>query len=226
VGRCGADLHLGASRRLSLHLDVLPERQQQLLGPLSAALPGFYLGGGTALALHLGHRQSVDFDWFTAAGIDDPMAFAALLKARGVAFETTSVAPGTLHGVVGGVRVSALSYRYPMLEPPTVEPGSGCELASLRDLACMKLAAVAQRGARRDFVDVAALLDRDTDLRGMLDDFSRKYGAADVTHVLMALTYFDDAEREPMPMLTRPVDWEALKERLRSLVRDWASANS
>ena len=90
------------------------------IGPASRR--DFYLVGGTAVALHLGHRRSVDFDWFTPERFD-PLAVSQELREEGIAFVTDSVAAGTLHGVVGGVRVSLLRNVYPLLAGLRAWPG-------------------------------------------------------------------------------------------------------
>ena len=85
------------------------------LGPLMTAQQ-FYLGGGTALAIHLGHRRSVDFDRFTRERIADPLRLAQDLNGQGIACVTERIERGTLHGLAPGVRVSFLEYRYPLLQ--------------------------------------------------------------------------------------------------------------
>jgi hypothetical protein len=201
---------------------VLPTEQRAVLRKLGpwATDAGFYLAGGTAVALQLGHRESVDFDWFTSSSLDDPMAFAGLLHSRGIAVTAPKVAPGTLHGRVDGVRCSFLSYRYPLLAPAWRAEECLCDLASLADLSCMKLAAIAQRGARKDFLDIVAVASTGLTLPKMLDLYRRKYGVQDVGHVLAALCYFDDAERDPMPVMHLAVDWDTIKKTVQSWVKD------
>jgi hypothetical protein len=191
------------------------------LGPLVTDA-GFYLAGGTAVALQLGHRESVDFDWFTPSSLDDPLAFAGFLQSHGVALTAPKVAPGTLHGRVDGVRCSFLSYRYPLLTPALRAEEYACDLASLTDLACMKLAAIAQRGARKDFLDIAVIANTGLTLPQMLDLYRQKYGAQDVGHVLASLCYFDDAEHDPMPVMHVPVDWDEVKKTVRAWVKSLA----
>ena len=96
-------------------------------------------------------------------------------------------------------------------------------LAAVEDIACMKLAAVAQRGARKDFVDVYALGRRRLPLRDMLDLFKQKYSTTDIAHVLAALTYFEDAEREPMPTMLWADDWSKVKRTVRDWVKSYAT---
>lgn len=144
---------------MAFHPEILTRTQKRVLkqfGPKLTAR-GFYLAGGTALAIHLGHRRSVDFDWFTLDSIGDGLALAQQLRAEGIPFNSSAVAPDTLHGTVSSVRVSLIRYPYPLLEPAVEWQELQSALASLADLACMKLAAVAQRGSKKDFIDIYAL---------------------------------------------------------------------
>jgi hypothetical protein len=206
---------------MTWYREILPIQQQRVLAQLGpkVAQHGFYLAGGTAVALHLGHRRSVDLDWFAAEGLPDPQRLAQDLREQGVAFVTGRVAPGTLHGSVRGVRVSFLGYRYPLLA--TLRPWrDGTRIAPRADLAAMKLAAVAQRGAKKDFLDVYALGSRRRSLRQMLRAYQDKYATQDLTHLLYSLAYFDDAERERMPRMFWDVKWRTVKETIRRWLRD------
>jgi hypothetical protein len=158
----------------------------------------------------------VDFDWFREDPIDDPLRLAAELRGPGLRFETDRVERGTLHGRASGVRVSFLEYRYPLLRPP--REAEGLRLAALEDIAAMKLAAVAQRGSKKDFVDVFAL-GRRFGLGDMLRFYGEKYRVADVGHVLVALAYFDDADRERTPMLLQRQSWPAMKDAIRGWLK-------
>ena len=169
---------------------------------------GFYLGGGTAIALHLGHRRSVDLDWFTTERIDDPLRLVARVRDDGVIIEDTRTDKGTVHGRVDDVRVSLIEYRYPQLGTVVRLEGSGAPIAVLDDLAAMKLSALAQRGTRRDFVDVHALAQEFRPLPEMLDLYRRKFDVEDTTHVVYGLSYFDDADAEQMPTMLRDTDWK------------------
>lgn len=204
------------------HLEVLDPPQAAVLtrmaGPMAEA--GFHLGGGTAIALHLGHRKSIDLDWFTPSPLGDPLRLAARLRDRGLGIDNPRTAPGTLHGLVDRVRVSLIEYRYPLLGELARIEGSGAPIAALGDLAAMKLAAVAQRGARRDFLDVHALVHSFRELPELLASYRRKYRTDDVTHVLYGLSYFDDADKEQMPRMLQEVDWEQVKDALRDWVRN------
>jgi hypothetical protein len=206
---------------MAFHSEVLSPRQMrslQRLGPRTKAL-GFYMGGGTAIALHLGHRRSVDFDWFRQDPIPDPLRLASELKSEGAPFVTGWTERGTLYGTARGIRVSFFEYRYKLLQDPETWPEAGCMLASLADLACMKLAAVAQRGSRKDFVDLYAIGSMGRSLPAMLEEYKAKYGVGETGHLLYALVYFDDADAERMPRMVWKVSWPEVKRFIRSWVR-------
>ncbi len=206
---------------MNFHADVLDTQQREILPQLAPVMTqeGFYLGGGTAVALHLGHRHSQDFDWFTAGALGDPLALGARLQALGLPLVIEEVARATLHGRIGGVRVSFLQYDYPLLHSPLVWPTYGCVLAVLDDLACMKLVAIAQRGSRKDFVDLYALGVTGFSLEYMLDLYQRKYHIEDIGHLLYALVYFEDAEQEPSPSMIWDIEWAEVKAAIRNWVK-------
>lgn len=215
---------LGSPSRRTLkgYEEVLGVRQKKVLAALAPKWKDsrFYLVGGTAVALWLGHRRSIDFDWFTFESLGDPLLLARDLQ-QDLPFHVGTVARGTLHGTLYGVRLTFLEYRYRLLEAPTPWPEKACKLASLRDLACMKLSAVAQRGAKKDFLDLYALgTNGELSLPDMLADYREKYAIQDVAHVLYALTYFDDAERERSPTMLWPVRWPKVRETIRSWVEE------
>lgn len=196
-------------------------RVLKALGPATTSR-GLVLAGGTAVALHLGHRRSLDLYWFTEKPLGEPLALAGTLRREGVPFETSEVSPGTLHGSVGSVRVSHLEFLYPWLEPPVHWPAGGCHLASLADLSAMKLAALAQRGARKDFADIYALARDFRPLPDLLALYQRKFSVRDPGHLLFALAYFDDAEKEPMPQMLEPVTWGEIRKSIRAALRKMA----
>ncbi len=209
---------------MNFHLHVLGAVQQRVLHQLAPVLTpaGFYLGGGTALAVYLGHRQSVDLDWFTQRRLADPVRLAEQLRAEGIAFRTGSIERGTLHGSCSRVRISLLEYRYPLLGPLVTWPAFGCRLAARADLAAMKLSALAQRGAKKDFIDVYALVASGIPLPQLLAWYQQKYSVDDLTHLLYSLCYFEDADRERMPRLFWNTNWKRIKRQLQDWLRQVA----
>ncbi len=190
------------------------------LGVVATAL-GFYLAGGTAVALRLGHRRSEDFDFFTQRVIE-PLDLAKDLQARGAPFRTGFVAPHTLWGTVARIKTSFIQFRYPALEPPTAWTRFGIHLASIDDLVTMKLSAIVKRGSKKDFVDLYAIgtWGPKVALDHMLELYQKRFKTADIQHVLYGLTYFVDAESERMPKMLRAVTWAKVKKTIAGWVAD------
>ena len=182
----------------------------------------FVLAGGTALAMQEGPRASADLDFFvvSAALALPPLAGVRrdiLGRGRG---GIRSEERGTLHATAGGVHVSLLATPYPFLRP--VRQAGSLRLAHPVDIGLMKLAAVVQRGSRRDFMDIACILDRHLTLGGLLRLAKKKYPEVRdfVPQALRALVYFADAEREPdPPRLDGRYAWSIVKRRIEQAVR-------
>ena len=149
----------------------------------------------------------------------DPEEMLRDLRSSGLVVSNVRTKPSTLWFDVEGVPTSLMSFPYPTVDSP--DPAAGVLVASLPDIAAMKVEAIASRGARKDFVDLYFICREGLGLHGALDAFERRFASArpDLAHRLKALTYFDDAEREPEPVLLRPVAWEEVREFFRSEVR-------
>jgi hypothetical protein len=168
----------------------------------------FYLAGGTALALQIGHRVSTDLDWFSTRRsllAPEREEIRLALSASGQ-FEVASEQDGLLFTRLFGADVSFIYQHHPLLEP-TVEY-QGIHLASPTDIGLMKLAAINSRGTRRDFIDVYCLREIVT-LDRLLELATVKYADRPSFLVIAAraLAYFEDAEQQPMPRLLTPVRW-------------------
>ena len=168
----------------------------------------FYLAGGTALALQIGHRISTDLDWFSTTRTllaSEREAVRVALQTSG-SFEVVSEQDGMLFARLFGADVSFIHQHHPLLEP-TVSY-QGVPLASPTDVGLMKLAAVNSRGTRRDFIDLYCLREI-VALDHLFELAEVKY--ADRPNFLAvavrALAYFEDAEQQPMPRMLMPVDW-------------------
>jgi len=197
---------------VSLHWGALPGEVQSVLRRVTGALSGwdFYLAGGTALALRLGHRVSQDLDLFSPT-FAAPDALAAELGTRLSDLAVVLVDRRTLYVAVEGVQISFFGYDYPLLEAAqVVEPGVA-PVASIADIAAMKLAAIASRGSRKDFVDLWFVVRSGRDLPALLELYARKFATRDVGHLVRSLTYFDDAEEEPPLRLLLDAPWERVK---------------
>ena len=189
-----------------------------LLKRLQAApfLAGTRLVGGTALALQLGHRRSIDLDLFGSWSPQDDLQKAVEQCGKTVR-EGGQGRMQFYH--VDGVKVDFVTYTAPWLDPP-VEEG-GVRLAGLRDIAAMKLFAIANRGTRKDFVDIHFLLSRFR-LAEMVGWFREKYPDASLFPVFRSLVYFDDADNDFPPALLVPFDWDKAKTDIRAAVEELA----
>ncbi len=183
-------------------------------------LEGWILAGGTALALQLGHRVSADLGFFTS-GEFDPQDLRVRLAAAG-SLEVVDMASGTLHTRLRGLRLSHLRSEVPFLFEPTLY--RGLRLADVRDIAAMKVIAVAGRGSRKDFIDLYAYLEAGGTFPDLMRTVEQRYRDTrfNEMHLLRSLVYFDDAEDEPMPRMLWKVDWSEVRARFEEEVRQWA----
>ena len=197
---------------MDLHWEATPGGMQEVLMSISTALSNtdFYLAGGTALALLEGHRVSVDLDLFSVS-FHDPEAMQVTLEEAHPEAVTTSISPRTLYMQIHGTTVSLFGYSYPLVAPVFRPDSAMLPLASREDIAAMKLAAIASRGSRKDFIDLWLLATRYWPLSDCLKLYRKKFAARDIGHIVRSLTYFDDADEEPPLRLLIDVDWEEIK---------------
>lgn len=197
-----------------MHTKILTATQLAVLEGLTAvpAVREFYLAGGTALALRHGHRRSIDFDFFRETTFDVQQLLLALERTFD-AVERVPTGDQTLYVRLLGVTTSFFRYPYRQLQDVEATPW-GFGLASDADIAAMKIEAIGGRGSRKDFIDLRVLCRTGMTLDGAFDLFDRKYGTqrTERYHRLRALTYFDDAEREPMPDVLVPFDWDEARQ--------------
>jgi len=191
--------------------NVLTPAAAETLRVLSRSdfLRPFYLAGGTGCALHIGHRRSQDFDFFSPAGFEiSPLHNTLRNLGRFVADYSDA---GTLVGRLGETKISLFRYAYPLLEE--TEEYLGVRVASLVDIGCMKIDAISSRGTKRDFVDLYFIhKSLGLDLKAMFGYFERKYGPDGFNrhHVLKSLVYFADAESDPEPNMLADYSWNAI----------------
>ncbi len=196
-----------------MHEKILPSRSLDLLKRLGEDTPpqwrGWTLAGGTGLALQLGHRLSEDFVFFRTDDVD-VRALHGVLAAQG-RYETLQESEHTLTVLIRRTKLSFFRVRDPFLYDRT--PHRFFDVAHVRDIALMKLAAISGRGSRRDFVDLFAILRDKPTLREYFRELPRKYGSdrVNVYHILKSLTWFEDAELEPMPRMLEPFNWDECK---------------
>ncbi|GHT11768.1 hypothetical protein AGMMS4956_05310 [Bacteroidia bacterium] len=195
---------------------TLAERTLVLLKQLQQlpVLKDFRLVGGTALALQLGHRKSIDLDFFGNTSVSHEEIFNILQKNN---FEVVSNkdTPHIHLFTINAVKVDVVVLSYQWLEPAIEE--DGIRMAGLKDIAAMKLAAITNRGSKKDFVDVYFLLQHFS-LKQMVDWYMQKYPKHALFNVIQSINYFADAEPQEMPTMLTEVSWEDMKSTIQKEV--------
>lgn len=200
---------------------ILTKKQIKLLEQLAFLEKyGFYLAGGTALAIHLGHRASVDFDFYTSKTFDFKKLQVLLEKK----FEKVTLLQkdeGTLIVKINDIVVGFFEYVYPLI-CPLIKQEKLPPLASKEDIAAMKIIAISDRGTKRDFVDIYFLLQEFT-LKEILSFVKKKYPNFNIYVALRGLTYFRDAEEKQTRKLYlfHNVSWNKIKKFLINEVRKY-----
>jgi hypothetical protein len=198
------------------HKEILPDCSNDILDDLNRTLQfsQFYLAGGTGLALQLGHRVSRDFDFFTSELFNEDIL---IQKIQGLN-DLTIVAKNefTLHILMKKTKVSFLGYNYPLLFQTRKfqsDAGVSLQVADKRDIACMKISAVSSRGTKRDFVDLY-MVAQEYNLTELIKLFKQKFSLTPYNnvHIFKSLTYFEDAELEPMPDMLISLSWNTVKQ--------------
>ena len=191
-----------------LHLGTIEPKTLELLRRLQSLsiFEHSRLVGGTALALQLGHRKSIDLDMFgsieaTSEEIQDACRNAGEL-------EISKTSKNINIYWVDGIKVDCVNYPYEWLEECKVL--NGLRLASVNDIAAMKISAVINRGTKKDFIDLHFLL-KEMSLNQILDLYDKKYPDGSRFIAIKSLTYFEDAESDPMPYMFNDVTWDDVK---------------
>jgi hypothetical protein len=179
-------------------------------------LKGFYLAGGTALALYTGHRKSIDIDLFSNFDFDAAQMMEFIQQ--DYTLQLFYTAPGTLKGSIENINVDFIAHKYSYLNESLNIGGIG--LLSEPDIIAMKLNAISVSGQRsKDFIDIYFALDKYT-MADMIKFYQTKYNQAGDMHVLKSLIYFDDVDLSDWPVLLSNPDlkWDKIKTRIEKKV--------
>ncbi|MEK7790762.1 MAG: nucleotidyl transferase AbiEii/AbiGii toxin family protein [Deltaproteobacteria bacterium] len=208
---------MGTLKKIPGHAEVLTKEAKEVIIKIALFVPPhFYMAGGTALALQLGHRISIDFDFFTEASFDD-LSRGQLLAQLGKSgtLEQIEKKEGTLHVLLNQVHLSFFNYPYRLLFPPLL--WQSVRLAQLEDIAPMKLNAILGRGSKKDFIDLF-MIAKKIGLKKVFDLSLKKFPKQPSFHLqaARALVFFQDAEREPMPKMLCDLSWPEIKNYFQS----------
>lgn len=205
-----------ASKQLNLHYETLPKKTVEAFEFLKEQLwlkeGGWYLAGGTALALQSGHRESVDLDFFTTErGFNVKTFLRKFLDYKD--WKATTEENNTLYGELLGAKVSFIAYPFFIPKQEYIKCGS-INILQPRDIAVMKIIAISQRGKKRDFFDLFWCAHNVEPLIDIIKRLPEQYPsvAHDYHHILKAIVYFDDAESDPEPEINFDVNWTNVKK--------------
>lgn len=171
----------------------------------------FYLSGGTALALYLGHRESEDLDFFTKSEFDPQkllIEIERIIKTSGA-----EISENALNCYIQGVKVQFLGYPYKLLIQTT--SWNGINISSVEDIACTKLLTISARGSKKDFIDMYFIL-KNYSLEMLFKLLEKKYPKTNYNqvHILKSLAYFEDADIQPMPRMHAQISWDEIKKEI------------
>jgi len=199
---------------MSLQLQAVSPELWQLLNRLMAetALSDFYLVGGTALALHYGHRISADIDLFTETAFDAVRLREQLTRSYQLVESTAE--ENTLSGLIDGIKCDCMAHPYSMVTG--VQDYDGVRLIAVEDIAAMKLNAIANRGSKKDFWDLHEL-SRHFDREQLFSFYEKKYPNGSRWNVEKSLSYFLDADGDPDPICLKGLKWPQIK----SAIANW-----
>lgn len=203
-----------------LHYETIHRDTLELLKKIQSLelFAGTRLVGGTALALQLGHRQSIDLDFF--GKMDASLEEIAIELSDFANTKPLSSSKAMRFLIVDGVKVDIVNYPYYWIDNPVIE--DGITLAGIKDISAMKLSAITNRGTKKDFIDLYFLL-KEFSFSELIDLYLKKFAGAQLFTVLKSLTYFEDAETDPMPVMINPINWEEVKTVIVSTVNQYSN---
>ena len=202
-----------------LHYKTVNTKTLELLNKIQSVdiFKDLRLVGGTSLALQIGHRESIDLDFFGELNIDKFEILSALNNLGTVEIKQSTKNINIFS--VNEIKVDIVNYPYPWLEKTHLE--DNIKLAGKSDIAAMKLSAITGRGSKKDFIDLYFLLQEYT-LMEMIKFYEQKYHDGSTFLVLRSLAYFDDADQEPMPKMLKIVDWHRVKEVITEKLKEYS----
>lgn len=205
-----------------MHKECFPPKGWSVLDAIKSTMAKHraVLAGGTALALHVGHRESVDLDFFTAKAFRPESILAAIGKA-GLSFQVLDEGDEHVVVLIDGVKFSLFRYEYAFLDR-TIEH-DGVSIAGVLDIAAMKIIAISQRGAKRDFADMYFILQQ-VPFHKIASHMVARFGRDRINPVLIGkgMVYFKDADSHPEPIYRgNAVRWETVKVFFRNHARQF-----
>ena len=198
-----------------MYWNIIDENRYKLLENITntISMKNYYMIGGTSLSLQLGLRESYDFNFCVPEEFNNELLLEELQKLGQTSVRQNQ--KGTLDVILNGVQVSFFYYPNSVIKEfvnPKEMPK--LKLASILDIAVMKVVAIGGRGAKKDFFDLYNILNKsnitiDELAKGLL----QKYGTnINFANIIMGLSYFEDAEQEILPKTFVEYNWEEIKK--------------
>lgn len=205
-----------SEEQLNLHWDVLPLATKRAADFLHdqewIGKSGWYLAGGTALALQVGHRKSVDLDFFTT---QPSFRTASVINnfTGNDRWHADTAEDNTIYGELFDCKISFIAYPFFVPKQEFLSYGN-IKIIQPKDVAVMKIIAISQRGKKRDFFDLYWLVHNLEPLEEMIKRLKDQYPsvAHDYHHILKSLVYFEDAENDPLPDIHFKATWSDIKK--------------
>ncbi|MCB2197689.1 MAG: nucleotidyl transferase AbiEii/AbiGii toxin family protein [Bacteroidetes bacterium] len=205
-----------------LHYKAIDKPTLALLKKLQSS-EGFSntrLAGGTSLALQIGHRKSIDIDLF---GQIDEDEYTITKKLSSLGKVVTLKNTENIHIYsINSIKVDLVNYPYHWIEQAISE--DELILADKKDIAAMKLAAITGRGTKKDFIDLYFLLSYYS-LEEMVSFYNQKYTDGSEFLVLKSLAYFEDADQDENPFMFTKLDWNKVKNNIKTHLKDYLETN-
>jgi len=205
-----------------LHYRTINSKTLELLKKIQKIeiFNNLFLVGGTSLALQIGHRISIDLDFFGELNTDRQTIISKLNKIGKV--KTLSFTKNINIFTIDDIKVDIVNYNYPWLN--NCINSDNIRLAHKSDIAAMKISAITGRGSMKDFIDLFYLL-KQFSLKEILGFYEQKYSDASIFLAIKSLTYFDDADKDIMPKMFDEINWESIKDEISKQVKNYITKN-
>lgn len=198
-----------------MYWNIFDKDRYDLLKKISegVSIDDYYMIGGTALSLQLGLRESYDFDFCVKSQFNNEILLSELKNIGNV--EVLQNQKGTCDVLLNGVQVSFFYYTNKVIKDfVRAEEMPKLKIASVLDIAVMKIVAIGGRGAKKDFFDLYNIIEKcNITIDELVEGLIQKCGDnVNYVNIIMGLSYFEDAEDEILPDIFVNYDWQKIKE--------------
>lgn len=206
----------------ALHYECISEELKQLILTVNRApfFKDFRLFGGTALALQLGHRVSVDADFISSESIDGNAVALQLHHLFPDRLKNVSIGDLGVFATVGELKLDFLSWNQAFIRPAVIM--DDIRLMHPEEIIAHKIFAIQNRGEKKDYIDLACMLEASS-LKEMIGYYREKYNGSNGVQLIRYLLSFSDIDFQPMPAMMGNYTWDQLKARLVHAVKEWSA---